>query len=614
MRSALLSRSVFASLVSLGALSLASTAEAQELRFETTQPGNVVAVGNTLGLAKQSSANGPGTADSIGTFISLDSASVDSMPANPANPWGNNTTGDWTVNGSSGTLSLPSEATVLWAELVWGGSFQYGDENVSADLDSSVVLTADSGAELVVSPDPATSVTINEAGSFPIRYYMRSDSVTSFLNVHGSGTYTVEGVPGTQSAVSNTTNAAGWTLVVAYRFDSEPIRNMSVFVGGIFVDEDSTVDYPVDGFCAPPSDPIEGTIAIATIEGDANRVGDQLAIGQTIAGPFSTLSGPNNPENNFFCSQINAVDGLVDTSGTFGMENHATTDTNPSPTANTNNVAGARQGWDVTNVSLDGFLSPNQTSAVLRTQTDSDSYMPVLAGIAIEVNAPKFLYENSGTEVDKDSVSIGDQFTVTVNLLNEGSAAANNVAFTLDLPNGVDLVPQTFTTNGAPGDVNGAAVSQGQLETGVPMGNIGPNQSRLVDMTFEVTAAQSSNIVIKPIWVYDYTICVNQAPTDEVFNAEIESITFIPEMATGGMGGVGGEGGAGASGAGASGAAGGAGGAGGEGGGTDAFPEGGGLFRCETQSPAGGAGGLGLGVLVGLGAWFARRRRRSTAA
>jgi uncharacterized repeat protein (TIGR01451 family)/MYXO-CTERM domain-containing protein len=612
MRSALLSRSLFASLVSLGVLGLASTVDAQEIRFETTQPGNVVAFGNTLGLAKQSSANGPGIADSIGTFISLDAASVDASPANPGNPWGANTTGDWEVNGSSGTLSLPAEATVLYAELVWGGSFQYGDENVLADLDSSVRLTSDSGAELVVSPDPNTSVTINEAGSFPIRYYMRSNQVTSFLGTHGSGTYTVEGVPGTQSAVSNTTNAAGWTLVLAYRFDSEPIRNMSVFVGGVFVDEDSTVDYPVDGFCAPPSDPIEGTIAIATIEGDANRVGDQLAIGQTLAGPFSNLSGPNNPENNFFCSQINALDGLVDTSGSFGTENHATTDTNPSPTANTNNVAGARQGWDVTNVSLDGFLSPNQTSAVLRTQTDSDSYMPVLAGIAIEVNAPKFLYENSGTEVDKDSVSIGDQFTVTVNLLNEGSAPANNVAFTLDMPQGVDLVPQTFTTNGAPGDINGATVTQGQLDTGVPMGNIAPTQARLVDMTFEVTAAQSSNIVIKPIWVYDYTICVNQAPTDEVFNAEVESITFIPEMATGGMGGVGGEGGAGASGAGASGAAGGAGGSG-EGGGTDAFPQGGGLFQCSTQSPASGNAGFGLGALLGLGAWFVRRRRQPRA-
>lgn len=612
MRSALPSRSLFASLVYLGLFGLAQDAEAQELRFETTQPGNVVAFGNTLGLAKQSSANGPGTADSIGTFISLDPLSADLSPANPGNPWGPNTTGDWTVNGSSGTLSLPAEATVLYAELVWGGSFQYGDENVLADLDSSVRLTSDSGAELVVAPDPNTSVTINQTGSFPIRYYMRSNQVTSFLGTHGSGTYTVEGVPGTQSAPSNATNAAGWTLVLAYRFDSEPIRNMSVFVGGVFVDEDSTVDYPVDGFCAPPSDPIEGTIAIATIEGDANRVGDQLAIGQTLAGPFSNLSGPNNPENNFFCSQINAIDGLVDTSGSFGMENHATTDTNPSPTANTNNVSGARQGWDVTNVSLDGFLSPNQTSAVLRTQTDSDSFMPVLAGIAIEVNAPKFLYENSSTEVDKDSVSIGDQFTVTVNLLNEGSAAANNVAFTLDMPNGVELVPMTFTTNGAPGDVNGASVTQGQLETtGVPMGNIAPNQARLVDMTFEVTAAQSSNIVIKPIWIYDYTICVNQAPTDEVFNAEIESITFIPEMATGGMGGVGGEGGAGASGAGASGAAGGADGAG-EGGGTDAFPQGGGLFQCSTQSPAQGSG-FGLGALLGLGAWFVRRRRQAKA-
>ena len=51
------------------------------LRFETTQPGNVIATGNTLGLSKQAGLNGPGTQDAIGTFITLDTASVDDTPA-----------------------------------------------------------------------------------------------------------------------------------------------------------------------------------------------------------------------------------------------------------------------------------------------------------------------------------------------------------------------------------------------------------------------------------------------------------------------------------------------------------------------------------------------------
>lgn len=598
--------------VGLAALGFASAADAQELRFETTQPGNVIATGNALGLAKQLALNGPGTEDSIGTFTTLNTALADTTPVNPANPWGPGTTRDWTQNGSSAVLTLPVEATVLYAELVWGGSFQDGgvgdgDNDVESDLGTPVTLSF-GGQEISVSPDVNTGE-IYDQGVF--HYYMRSANVTAFVQSNGNGSYSVEGVPATQSGTINTTNAAGWTLIVAYRYDNEPIRNMSIFVGGVFVDENSTVDYTVDGFCAPPSEPIEGTIAVSTIEGDANRTGDQLAIGITSADPtFIPLSGPNNPVNNFFCSQINASDGLVDTSGTFGMANHETTDTNSNPALNDNNVSGARQGWDVAQVALssdEGHLEINQTSAVLRAQTASDSFMPVLAGIAIEVNAPKFLYENSGTEVDKDSVSIGDTFTVDVTLLNEGTATANNVLFNMDLVNGISL--ESFSTNGTPGDITGAAVTQAMLNTGVNMGNIAPNASRQLEMVFEVTSAPTSNIVIKPVWHYDYQICIAGAPTNEEFNGEIETVTFIPGMGEGGAGGLGGAGGQGAEGGvGGEGAVGAEGGSGGSGGGIGAYPQGGGFISCSSSPSTSGAFGAAFfAMMLGLG--VARRRK-----
>ena len=467
MKSSCRTASLLAIVVGLaGAATIARTAEAQELRFSTTQPGNVVAAGNTLGLSHQLSANGPGTEDSVGTFITLNGG-ADTTPPNPLNPWFDGTTSEWESNGSAATLELPSEAEILYAELVWGGSFAYGDEDVLGDLGSSVTLAfgADSTS---VAPSNDTAVTVNEQGSFPLRYYMRSGDVTDFVKLHKGGTYSTKGVPATQSILSNTSNAAGWTLIVAYRYDNEPTRNMSVFVGGVMVDEDVTVDYPVDGFCAPPTAPIEGTIAIATLEGDADRVGDLLAIGETVADPtFVNLSGPNNPVDNFFCSQINGPDGLLDTSGTFGDRNHMLG----------TNVSGGRQGWDVTNVTLssdEGHLVPNQTSAVLRTQTLSDSYMPVLAGIAIEVNAPQFQYDQSTTAVDPDQAAFGEQFTLTVKIVNEGSAPANNVAFTLDLPDGIGLA--TFSTNGAEGNIDGAPVPEAALATGVAMGTVAPGR------------------------------------------------------------------------------------------------------------------------------------------
>ncbi|NUO52021.1 MAG: DUF11 domain-containing protein, partial [Polyangiaceae bacterium] len=326
-------------------------------------------------------------------------------------------------------------------------------------------------------------------------------------------------------------SAAGWSIIVAYRYDGEPIRNLSVFVGDTaFVDENTTVDYSVSGFCAPPAGEIEGTIAIATVEGDSNRVGDQLAIGQTPASNFVNLSGPNNPANNFFCSQINKPDGTLDTTGTFGNSNH-------TPGSNT---VGGRQGWDLTHVQLSsaqGQLVAGQTSAVLRTQTLDDSYMPVMAGIAIDVNAPTFVYQASTTEVSTSQVELGDQLVVTATLLNEGSAQADGVSMTLAVPSGISLVD--FQTNGQPGDINGGAVDLATMVSGVTMGDVAPGDDRVVTATLQIDAPQSPSIFFQPVWSYAYVQCAGN-PTSESFAGEVGIVSFVdPGTGGGGQGGGG---------------------------------------------------------------------------
>ncbi len=605
-------RSPFIFTVLLGLVASPSVAEAQALRFSTTEPGDVVAAGNTLGLAKEAGLNGPGISDAIGTFITLDGASVDTDAPLGALAWPAGTTSDWQANGSAATLDLPNESTVLYAELVWGGSHEYGGEDVSAFLDDPVTLWFGNDS-IVVTPDPATATTVEQTGTFVIRYYMRSDDVTAFVAQHGAGTYEVEGVPATQASSVNTVSAAGWSLIVAYRFDSEPIRNLSVFVGDTaFVDENTTVDYTVSGFCAPPAGNIEGTIAIATMEGDSNRIGDQLAIGQTAQSAFVTLSGPNNPVNNFFCSQINGTDGALDTSGTFGNANH-------TPGSNT---IGARQGWDLTHVQLssaNGQLVAGQTSAVLRTQTLDDSYMPVMAGIAIDVNAPTFVYQASTTEVDVDEVMVGDSFTVTATIVNEGSAQADDVAFKLQIPAGISLT--SFQTDGQAGDVNGAAVVLADLTSGVTMGDLAPGADRVVTLVFQVDQPQGPTLFIQPVWQYTYTMCLG-SPTTESFAGEVEVIDFVMDPGTGG----GGQGGAGGSGSGTTGGStvattgsgspsgsttsgGDDGGEGGEGGaGAEPQLE---ADGCDCVAGSGDAGASRLGplALLALIAAFRRRRR-----
>jgi uncharacterized repeat protein (TIGR01451 family)/MYXO-CTERM domain-containing protein len=604
-----------ASLAALGLVSTTSEAADPVLRFSDAKPGNVVAIGNTLGLSKGLNVDAPGTQDAIGTFITLDTTSMDAG-------WPAGTTDLWQDNESAAVLTLPAAAEitpeVLYAELVWGGSFQYGGEDVTTDLGSSVTLSFNGGAPLTVSPDVDTAVTENYQGiGFPIRYYMRSNEVTSYVQQHLSGTYSVAGVPATQGATTNNATAAGWTLVVAYRYDNEPIRNLSVFVGNdpasnehIFVDENTTVDYNISGFCAPTGGTVEGSIAIATLEGDASRVGDQLAIGDSPSDlTFINLFGANNPVNNFFCSQLNGSNGLLDTSGTFGNVNHTPCTAATSALCSGSNVSGGRQGWDIANVELtssSGHLAINQTSATLRTKTLDDSYMPVLAGMSIDVNAPKFLYDQSKTTVDKTLVTIGDSFELTVTLVNQGLAPATNVAFTLPLASGLTLT--NFSTDGMTGDVNGMGVVQSQLNSGVPMGTLASNESRTVVLDVEVTGAQSSDVVLKPVWKYDYKMCVNGPTTSEIFKASAVGIDYEGPTGTGGAGG-GGTGGDMTS------ASGGSSGDGGAGGGAEpltATPQGGGLFSCTTSAPTDGNSGLGaLAGLALLGVALRVRRRRA---
>src|SRR4051812_16065658 len=159
-------------------LAIPASAHAQQLRYSTTAPGAVIGTGNTLGLSKGTSENGPGMRDSIGTFITL-GATSDDVPADPANAWPMGTTYDWTLDGSTAVLTLPTEASVLYAELIWGGSTNYVDD-VTPDLDTPVHLSA-GNSSIDVTPDPSTKLDIAQmaASGFLANYYMRSANVTA---------------------------------------------------------------------------------------------------------------------------------------------------------------------------------------------------------------------------------------------------------------------------------------------------------------------------------------------------------------------------------------------------------------------------------------------------
>ncbi|MDX9719303.1 MAG: DUF4215 domain-containing protein [Myxococcota bacterium] len=511
-------------LTSLLLLCATSALAQEDLRFTTTVSGGISITGNTLGLSKALNDNGPGTKDSIGTFITPDQSSYDTFPAATGTPWFAGTTDKWANGASMGSLDLPAASNVLYAELIWGGSYNYGVEDVSASLDTPVTLSFENGNSTSVAPDATTAITLDQTAQagWLIKYYLRSADVTSFVRSRGAGRYTVRGVPATQTTAINSLNAAGWTLIVAYRNSDEPTRNLSIFVGGSFVDEESSQDYTATGFCSPPSGPVLGRVMVSALEGDANLTGDQLLIGQSSVSSFSNLSGPNNPENNFFASQINNNAGVLDTRGSFGSRNH--------DAVAGSNVSGGRQSWDIASVAASssaGQLGNAQTSAVIRATGVGDSYFPVMVAFSIDVNAPSFEV-NASTSVDHQELFEDDVFYITVKMDNSrGSADATDIIFKNPLPEGFNV--QSFTIGGVPGDRYGATVTNAMLSTGVQVGNIPFGQSMELRIGVLVDALPETPLPVRfttqASWIYEYVTCTGATPIEGFVTSQLIEYT-----------------------------------------------------------------------------------------
>ncbi len=150
-------------------------------RFTTTVSGAVTFTGNTLGLSPLSPApnNNFGTIDVFTT--------VDTTLQVPGFPAG--TTDDWRENSSSAILNIPIGSNILYAELIWAGTYRTDTEDVSAFLDDDIIFVTPF-EEVLITPDPVTAQQGSVGKQF---YYVRSADVTEFVTE--GGTYTAGSVP-----------------------------------------------------------------------------------------------------------------------------------------------------------------------------------------------------------------------------------------------------------------------------------------------------------------------------------------------------------------------------------------------------------------------------------
>lgn len=406
-------------------------------RFSTTARGAVVITGNTIGLDKRSNALLPGNEGSQGAYITLGTLTT-------ATGWGTQGALDPTVGiitntntyspGSRAVLYIPPSATVLYAEVVWFATLYTGiNPNATPIFRSSA-----SNTPITLTPDPITANTVAMPN---YNVYVRSSTVTNYVTP-GTNTYTLTNIPARLVANENQNTCGGWCLIVAYEDPSESFKNLSIYVLGVPVRNDQTpreVSVNIPNVITPTTTPINGRAVIAAGEGDIRFSNDFVQFGAT-RGTQVTLSGPNNPATNFFTSAVNVGDyngilpvGTVDTRGSMGNNNHN----------QTNSILGARQGIDITNVDISAGLTPNQTSAILTFDTQTDNYIPVAFGTQIEV------VPSINKTVSTNSATLDSILTYSITITNPGTALPwSNVFFQDDIPEYTTFIPGSVTITG----------------------------------------------------------------------------------------------------------------------------------------------------------------------
>jgi uncharacterized repeat protein (TIGR01451 family) len=436
-------------------------------RYSTTTNGAITFTGNTLGLSNTNTIY-----SDIGAFITLDTTKqVTGYPPG--------STQDWRENGSAARLQIPTGATVLYAELIWGASTKTSKEDVTSEIDGAITFTSPVST-YTITPDSTTAQQVTQANQ---TFYVRSANVTSLVASDGDGTYTVSGVPATvQRFKSN--NVAGWTLQVVYQDTSLPLRNMNVYVGSASIERAGAINQNITGFATPDAGDVNARLLVTAMEGDSRIPGDQLLFGKD-ASSLQAVSGPNNPIDNFFASQINDDDGNLDTSGTDGSLN-----------VTPGNVAGAvRYSWDITNVDVSDVMENSQTDALIQFTSKSDGYIVTGLGVQIDVNSPEIKVTK---EVDKKAEVVGEILTYTIFVENNALTEAQNTILKDNLPSEVSFIPGSLLIDGEPHPSDDPTA-------GVNIGSISIEGPTVVEFQVRVNKVPPDNLAVNTASViYDF--------------------------------------------------------------------------------------------------------------
>lgn len=249
--------------------------------------------------------------------------------------------------------------------------------------------------------------------------------VTEYVREHGLGNYSVANIALLEGEGGSVGFFGGWAMVVVYQNSKMKWRDISVFDGYAFVQENASGGWQeheltFSGYKAAQSGQINAKISIVAGEGDRGVGGssgnrDELSIKKDEDGSWLKLQHDHNATDNFFVSAIE----------TEGVRN-------PSLYNNT--------GLDIVTINLNNtgnqIIANNDTECTLNYGTNQDTYALMCIVMGIDAYVPEGEALNQVSTISggapSGTVNPGDEITYTIEIKNKGAEAINN--FKMDIP------------------------------------------------------------------------------------------------------------------------------------------------------------------------------------
>ncbi|RYY61804.1 MAG: T9SS type A sorting domain-containing protein [Chitinophagaceae bacterium] len=377
------------------------------IRYQATQKGGIRYVSNTAvtcaagGTCATSQAQVPpaGTAQNNNfndAYVDIDSDAS-------------------TFMSSSDSLALPGCTEISWAGLYWGGDITSASPNYATR--SQVKIKVNSGAYVDLTAD---QIQLNSVGY--TTYHCFKD-VTSIAKAAGANArYTIANAVATVGA---TNKFGGWTIVIVYKNDLQPMRNLTVFNGLTVVSASaSNTTVPISGFLTPLSGPVSFELGSVTYDGDRSQTGDAFSFNG--AGTNVNITDAVNPANDVFNSTL-SYNGVQKTA--------------PFVNPAYPNTLGYDADIFTPNNSTKNYIGNSSTSANIVLSTGGETYLTQVVTLAIDVYEPDLRSSVRVSDINGGLVEPGDILEYTVTGKNIGSDPSVNTYIVDTLEGNAAYVP-----------------------------------------------------------------------------------------------------------------------------------------------------------------------------